>query len=73
MKGTVVWFDNGKGFGFIQNADGGDDVFVHFSQIQQEGYKKLDQGDLVEFEVGVGGPKNREQAENVRVLQRARA
>ncbi|MCH7922408.1 MAG: cold-shock protein, partial [Nitrospinae bacterium] len=50
-KGTVKWFNEGKGFGFIEREDG-KDVFVHFSSIQgQEGYKTLTEGDAVEFEV----------------------
>ena len=50
-KGTVKWFNEGKGFGFIEREDG-KDVFVHFSSIQgQEGYKTLNEGDSVEFEV----------------------
>ncbi len=50
-KGTVKWFNEGKGFGFIEREEG-PDVFVHFSSIQgQEGYKTLNEGDSVEFEV----------------------
>lgn len=62
-RGKVKWFNNSKGFGFI-GQENGPDVFVHFSSIQSEGYKQLDEGDEVEFEVGQGqkGP----QAENVR-------
>ena len=60
--GKVKWFNNSKGFGFIGQDDGAD-VFVHHSAIQGEGYKSLEEGDLVEFEVTQGqkGP----QAENV--------
>ncbi len=60
--GTVKWFDDKKGFGFIER-ESGDDVFVHFSEIQQEGYKSLNDGQEVEFEVvdGERGPR----AENV--------
>ena len=64
-KGTVNWFNNSKGFGFIQRASG-DDVFVHFSAIQSNGYRSLDEGAQVEFEVKQG-PKGL-QAENVTVL-----
>lgn len=60
--GTVKWFNSEKGFGFIE-VEGGNDVFVHFSAIQGEGYKTLDEGQQVEFEIveGQRGP----QAENV--------
>ncbi len=60
--GKIKWFNNSKGFGFI-GLDDGADVFVHFSAIQGEGYKSLEEGDLVEFDVTQGqkGP----QAENV--------
>ena len=51
--GTVKWFKNEKGFGFI-SQDGGEDVFVHFSSIQGDGYKSLNEGDRVEFEVTQG-------------------
>ena len=50
MKGTVKWFDAKKGFGFISDEEG-TDVFVHFSALQMEGFKVLDEGDEVEFEV----------------------
>ena len=60
--GNVKWFDNTKGFGFI-SREGGSDVFVHHSAIQGEGYKSLDEGQAVEFEV-TQGPKG-DQATNV--------
>ncbi len=65
-QGTVKWFNAEKGFGFITPADGGQDLFVHFSAIQSNGYRSLDEGQSVEFEVGQGtkGP----QAEQVRPL-----
>jgi CspA family cold shock protein len=64
-KGTVKWFNAGKGFGFIQR-ESGEDVFVHFSAIQSNGYKSLDEGARVEFEVTTG-PKGL-QATNVEVV-----
>jgi cold shock protein len=62
MKGTVKWFNNAKGYGFI-GRDDGPDVFVHYSAITSEGYKSLQEGDQVEFEITQGqkGP----QAANV--------
>ncbi len=62
LKGTVKWFNNAKGYGFI-GRDGGPDVFVHYSAISSEGYKSLQEGDPVEFEIvqGTKGP----QAANV--------
>ena len=63
-KGVVKWFSNQKGYGFITPEGGGKDVFVHHSAIQGDGYKTLDEGQNVEFEV-TQGPKG-EQAANVR-------
>lgn len=63
-NGTVKWFDNAKGYGFIQRG-AGDDVFVHFRQIQGNGYRTLQEGQQVEFNV-VQGQKGL-QAENVSV------
>jgi CspA family cold shock protein len=58
LKGTVKWFNNAKGFGFIGREDG-PDVFVHYSAISSEGYKSLQEGDQVEFEIveGQKGPQ----------------
>ncbi len=64
-EGTVKWFNESKGFGFIQNEEGGD-VFVHFSAIQGDGFKTLQEGQRVSFDVTQG--KKGPSAENVRAL-----
>jgi len=68
VNGTVKWFNNDKGFGFIEQDNGGKDVFVHFRQINSSGHGRvsLDEGQKVTFEIGQGekGP----QAENVTAL-----
>ncbi len=56
MYGTVKWFNNAKGFGFIRPSDGGDDVFAHYSTIDMDGYRSLKAGQDVTFEV-TQGPK----------------
>ena len=65
MQGKVKWFNSDKGFGFIEREDG-DDVFVHFSAIRMDGYKTLEEGQVVEFDIVQGdrGP----QASNVTKL-----
>ena len=65
-QGTVKWFNGEKGFGFIEQDGGGADVFVHYSEIQGSGFKSLDEGQRVEFEIGQGqkGP----QAQGVRTV-----
>ncbi len=65
INGIVKWFNNEKGFGFI-SVEGGDDVFVHFSAIQTDGFKSLEEGQQVNFNIvkGARGP----QAENVTIL-----
>ncbi len=65
MKGTVKWFNNQKGYGFISDEEG-NDVFVHFSGINSDGFKSLDEGQKVEFDV-VNGEKG-PQATNVNKL-----
>lgn len=62
VSGTVKWFNNAKGFGFISHHEGGD-VFVHFRSIRGEGYRTLDEGQAVEFNL-ISGPKGL-QAEDV--------
>ena len=62
-SGTVKWFNDSKGFGFIVPEDGGDDLFVHFSAISGDGFKTLNEGDHVTYEAGQG-PKGL-QAQNV--------
>lgn len=68
-NGTVKWFSNEKGYGFIEQEGGGPDVFCHFSAIEGDGYRSLNEGDEVEFEVEQGqkGP----QAKSVTVLSSA--
>lgn len=64
--GTVKWFDNAKGYGFVSRENGGKDVFVHHSAIDGTGYKSLEEGQKVEFEV-TQGPKG-DQAVNVKKI-----
>ncbi|MBC8207875.1 MAG: cold-shock protein [Desulfobulbaceae bacterium] len=65
LEGTVKWFNESKGFGFLEQ-DNGKDVFVHYSAINSEGFKTLNEGDRVEFEI-VDGPKG-PAAANVRKI-----
>lgn len=65
MTGTVKWFNSEKGFGFITTEEG-NDVFAHFSQINVEGFKTLEEGQKVSFDV-VNGPKG-PQAENITII-----
>ena len=69
-SGTVKWFNGEKGFGFIEQADGGKDVFVHYSAISGDGFRELNEGDKVEYEVKQG-PKGL-QADQVTVTEAAR-
>lgn len=64
--GSVKWFNGEKGFGFIEQDGDGPDVFVHYSEIQGSGFKSLDEGQRVEFEIGQG-PKG-PQAQSVRTI-----
>ncbi len=63
LTGSVVWFNNGKGFGFV-SREGGPDVFCHFSSIEGDGYKSLKEGDKVEFSI-IQGEKGRPQTDHV--------
>ena len=65
-QGTVKWFNAEKGFGFIAQADGGPDVFVHYSAIESDGYRSLEENQAVEFEI-TQGPKGA-QADKVRAI-----
>lgn len=66
QTGTVKWFNDSKGYGWIQPDDGGEDVFAHFSEIQAGGFKSLAEGQRVEYDVKIG-PKG-EQACNIRII-----
>jgi len=69
-NGTVKWFNNDKGYGFIANDEGGDDVFVHFSSIQIEGFKTLKEGQKVTFDIedDLKNP-DKKRAANVQVVE----
>ncbi|MBN1595131.1 cold-shock protein [candidate division FCPU426 bacterium] len=64
VRGKTKWFNSSKGYGFLEQENGGKDVFVHFSAIQGDGFRNLNEGDEVEFDI-VDGPKG-PQAANVR-------
>lgn len=68
--GTVKWFNNGKGYGFIENEEGGEDIFVHFSSIQIDGFKTLKEGQKVSFDIE-DDPKNedKKRAANVQIVE----
>lgn len=69
-NGTVKWFSNDKGYGFIENEEGGDDLFVHFSSIEIDGFKTLKEGQKVTFDIE-DDPKNssKKRAANVQVVE----
>ena len=69
--GTVKWFSDAKGFGFIEPEEGGEDIFAHFSAIQMDGFRTLKQGGKVSFEL-VQGPKG-QLAQNIKPVDGARA
>jgi CspA family cold shock protein len=64
LTGTVKWFNNSKGYGFLGRDDGGPDVFMHYSSIERDGYKTLREGEVVSFDV-VDGDRGRPQAAKV--------
>lgn len=66
LQGTVKWFNDAKGFGFIEPEGGGDDVFAHFSAVQMDGFRTLKQGERVSYDL-VQGPKG-SLAQNIRPL-----
>lgn len=67
-KGTVKWFNAEKGYGFLSNDESGEDVFVHFSAIQTDGYRTLEEGQKVEFEEEMDERKGKLRAVNVKPL-----
>lgn len=69
MTGTVKWFNAGKGYGFISNDEGGDDVFVHYSAIQIDGFKTLSEGQKVSFDVTEDASNGKLRAANVVPIQ----
>lgn len=66
-RGKVKWFSDEKGYGFIENSEGGEDLFVHYSEISGEGFRTLEEGNEVEFEV-VDGRGGKKQASRVEVV-----
>ncbi|MGH1374708.1 MAG: cold-shock protein [Alphaproteobacteria bacterium] len=64
--GTVKWFNETKGFGFIQNDEGGDDVFVHISAVERAGWRTLNEGQKISFEIQKDPKKNKESATNLK-------
>jgi CspA family cold shock protein len=68
LTGTVKWFNNSKGYGFLGRDDGGADVFMHYSSIVRDGYKTLREGEVVTFDV-IQGERGRPQADKVTPLR----
>jgi CspA family cold shock protein len=68
-KGTVKWFNAEKGYGFISNDEGGDDVFVHFSAIVSDGYKTLEEGQKVTYDTETDARNGKLRASNVTLAQ----
>ncbi|MDP8938753.1 MAG: cold-shock protein [Actinomycetota bacterium] len=66
-RGRVKWFSDEKGYGFIENVEGGEDLFVHYSEIAGEGFRTLKEGKEVEFEI-VDGRRGKKQAARVEVV-----
>ena len=71
IKGIIKWFDAKKGYGFI-NADGQEDIFVHFSNIEMSGFRKLDMGDEIEFEIKDSKEGKGPEALNVKIVSKDR-
>ncbi|MCM1194882.1 MAG: cold-shock protein [Corallococcus sp.] len=69
MTGNVKWFDAGKGYGFISNDEGGEDIFVHFSAIQIDGFKTLKDGQKVSFEIEEDSKNGKLRAANVTPIE----
>jgi CspA family cold shock protein len=70
-SGTVKWFSADKGYGFIKNDDGGEDLFVHFSGIAAEGFRSLEEGQKVSFDIDTDPKNGRLYAKNVSIVQPA--
>lgn len=68
-QGTVKWFNAEKGYGFITNSENGEDVFVHFSAIQADGYRSLNEGQKVTFDIEQDPRSDKERAANVVVIE----